>query len=467
LHNGADYVARGEGEETILDIAEALHTGADMRSIRNIAYLKDGELVQNPLRPLIEDLDSLPYYLHGDEHFACIENDELALHDPIFSAEKMYLANTSRGCLGQCTYCSGGNWLNIYRREYGRARRYRARKVEAVLKELEQAKAKGAAFILFYDEYFVRSPEDFHFFFRQYRQRINLPYFLMVHTGFLAKDEQRFQDFFASGVQTVQVGVQSASKRISAEIFKRNLEPGHQLQAIQKFHAYRISTLVDFITAHALEEEQDYRDTLDFIKELPFDPTWPKRTAIQVFPLGLFPGAPIADLHPLLRESPVPDKSMRHKVFTAYLRYIIKDDALFESLYADPWFREYPQELLLIYRREFYAALRDALRHAALRLAGREVWYWGCGQVYHTHKHLFRLSKPRGMLLNVPSDLTVVDGLAIGHPNDALQDRDNTPIVIFGADAGILSNRILRDHPEYTDIVTVTDDGPFMPLFLA
>ena len=466
LHNGADYVVRGEGEGAILDVAEALHTGADMRSIRNVAYLEDGELVENPLRPLIEDLDSLPYYLHGGEHFACIENDEIIFHDPVLTDEKTYLTSTSRGCVGRCTYCCGSNWLVIYRQECGRAPRYRSRDVEAILVELEQAKAKGATSILFYDEYFIRPPEDFHFFMTQYRQRINLPYFLMVHTGFLAKDERRFQDFWKSGVYSVQIGVQSASKRISGEIFRRAITAEHQLESIRKFHEYRIVSAVDFIVAHALEEEKDYRETLDFIKKLPFDPTWPVRTYINVFVLGLLPGAPIGDLYPVLREKPVSEKVALHRMLMPYLRHIIKDDAVFESLYVNPVFQERPEELMVIYKREFYAALHDALRHAALRLAGKEVWFWGCGQIYRAHKHLFRECKPRGMLLNVPTELTVVDGLEILHPDEALQARDNTPIIIFGGSAGILSNMILREYPGYTDIITVMGSGPVLPIFL-
>ena len=57
-----DAVCVGEGEEAIVELLGALESGEDWREVRNLAYAgEDGELVRNPLRPLVQDLDSLGF----------------------------------------------------------------------------------------------------------------------------------------------------------------------------------------------------------------------------------------------------------------------------------------------------------------------------------------------------------------------------------------------------------------------
>ena len=56
----ADFVCIGEGETTIRELAETLRRGDDPRGLRNLCFRKDGQIVRNPLHPLITDLDALP-----------------------------------------------------------------------------------------------------------------------------------------------------------------------------------------------------------------------------------------------------------------------------------------------------------------------------------------------------------------------------------------------------------------------
>jgi len=57
-----DAIVRGEGEHPMLELAAAIEAGEDPTRIRNIWFRKkNGELVRNEVRPLIEDLDELPF----------------------------------------------------------------------------------------------------------------------------------------------------------------------------------------------------------------------------------------------------------------------------------------------------------------------------------------------------------------------------------------------------------------------
>ncbi|MFQ5646810.1 MAG: B12-binding domain-containing radical SAM protein, partial [bacterium] len=58
----ADYVCRGEGEQTMIDVMSAAGQKEDIRKINNLCYYENGRIKKNPLYPLIENLDEVSHY---------------------------------------------------------------------------------------------------------------------------------------------------------------------------------------------------------------------------------------------------------------------------------------------------------------------------------------------------------------------------------------------------------------------
>ena len=96
-----DFVVKGEGERTIVELARAVADGAKPEQLRKIAglYFKEqGRQVANPKRELIADLDTLPRparHLFPRQRYTYPDTK----YTPAFP---IY---TSRGCPGQCTFC--------------------------------------------------------------------------------------------------------------------------------------------------------------------------------------------------------------------------------------------------------------------------------------------------------------------------------------------------------------------------
>lgn len=58
---GMEIICRGEGEHALLEIVNKMEGGEDTTRIKNLWVKKDGKIFKNDLRPLVEDLDSLPF----------------------------------------------------------------------------------------------------------------------------------------------------------------------------------------------------------------------------------------------------------------------------------------------------------------------------------------------------------------------------------------------------------------------
>jgi len=135
----ADIIVVGEGERTGIEICE----GKDLSEIHGIVYIKDGRIVKNKERELIEDLDLIPFPawdLFPMNHYV------LSKYPNIGHTDRSMPVLTSRGCKFHCNFC--------YRLDKG----YRARSADNIIEEIKQLKEKyNVTFISFYDELFMSS----------------------------------------------------------------------------------------------------------------------------------------------------------------------------------------------------------------------------------------------------------------------------------------------------------------------
>lgn len=113
-----DAVIRREYDFTLKEFAD---TGR-LNGLKGVSYLKDGEIINNPDRPFIEDLDSLPF--PAWRHIVPSDYYAPAKRNPFLTVI------TGRGCDGRCVFCL------LPQTMYGR--KYRMRRAENVLDEIEE-----------------------------------------------------------------------------------------------------------------------------------------------------------------------------------------------------------------------------------------------------------------------------------------------------------------------------------------
>jgi radical SAM superfamily enzyme YgiQ (UPF0313 family) len=124
MSNSIDFVARREYDYTIPDLADCLENKGDLKNVLGISYRKNKKIIHNKDRPLIKNLDSLPFVSKVYKKFLDIEDYRYAL-----ARHPMIQIWSSRGCPNMCTFCQFPQTLS--------GRMFRTRSPENFVDELE------------------------------------------------------------------------------------------------------------------------------------------------------------------------------------------------------------------------------------------------------------------------------------------------------------------------------------------
>lgn len=100
-----DFVVKGEGDDTIVELLDAIENKGDLENIKGIAFRKNGTVVENASRPLIENLDKLPIPAYHLLKYGLYRsygwNRWVSGH-----RRPIGVVFTGRGCYGKCSFCA-------------------------------------------------------------------------------------------------------------------------------------------------------------------------------------------------------------------------------------------------------------------------------------------------------------------------------------------------------------------------
>ncbi|MBQ1798097.1 MAG: radical SAM protein, partial [Muribaculaceae bacterium] len=98
LTSDHDIVVRGEPEVTVRELVRAIEQGDDWQSVTGTSCLVDGKVRNNGFRPLLRDLDELPF---AARHFIAHRR----YYNPKLKTGPYTTLVTSRNCPYHCIYC--------------------------------------------------------------------------------------------------------------------------------------------------------------------------------------------------------------------------------------------------------------------------------------------------------------------------------------------------------------------------
>ncbi|MCP4644431.1 MAG: radical SAM protein [bacterium] len=265
IDRGADYAVCGEGEEACAELMEALSTGADPTGIKNLWYRGPNGPVGNPLRPLVEDLDSLPFVDLENEGKFSIEYGKLSEGEPMQDWVR-YEMSASRGCPYRCSYCSNSLFHEMYE---GLGQYVRLRSVDHVMRELEYAQSRmpNMKNIFFRDEVFGLTRKWLEEFADQFPKRIGVQF--ECATDVRSLTEEKIVLLKELGLAEVNIGLQAGSDRIRHDVFHRYITNEEYLETAHLVRKYGLFARYDIITDNPFETNEDKRASLDLLLALP------------------------------------------------------------------------------------------------------------------------------------------------------------------------------------------------------
>jgi len=265
----ADFVCRGEGEEALAELVDALAAGGPVDGVANIWSKSDGEVHRNDVRPLFADLDALPFVSFGEPESYLIEHDRLEQCDPCARIPRYHTIAARMACPFSCSFCAGP-W---FRRELyagkGPHRRYRS--VGHIIEEIKQARARhpNIEVIQFWDEIFaVRAPKGWLAeFYERFPKEVGLPFEIWSRPGLLT--EEMVVKLKAAGLQRAVLGVESGSQQVRREVLNRRETDETVLRSGEMLNRHEVSVGYDFIVDLPWLTEENCRGTFETVMRLP------------------------------------------------------------------------------------------------------------------------------------------------------------------------------------------------------
>jgi anaerobic magnesium-protoporphyrin IX monomethyl ester cyclase len=206
-----DAICIGEGEEAIVELLDTLERGDDWRQIQNLCWADEGgELVRNPLRPLVRDLDALGF------------PDRSLLYDaqPLYRDSPRKVIVTQRGCPMNCSFCFHHAWR---RKVYGvRNGEYvRKRSVSHVIAEVLDIRSKyPLEFVHFLDDIFNLRSDWLEEFCERWPREVGLPFDVILMANMTK--EIHIKQLKAAGCIYARIAFEAANEFVRNAVFRKN-----------------------------------------------------------------------------------------------------------------------------------------------------------------------------------------------------------------------------------------------------
>lgn len=252
-YDPVDVVVKGEGEETTLDLLRALENSENLKNVKGIIY-KDGEqIIENPDRELIKDIDSLPFPAY-----------ELLPMDRYYLPASRRMGTgrtgsimTGRGCPYRCTFCS--------RSVFGR--KVRLRSPENVVEEMKHLvlNYKIKEFLV-WDDIFTLDEKRAIEICRLIRKNgLNIIWSCSSRVD-CASDEL-YYELSMAGCREILFGAESGSQ-IILDSLQKDTTLSQTEESVKLCKKHNMLAFCTFMLGSPLETKETLIETLRFVKKL-------------------------------------------------------------------------------------------------------------------------------------------------------------------------------------------------------
>jgi anaerobic magnesium-protoporphyrin IX monomethyl ester cyclase len=257
LERGADYVLLGEGEVTLAELVDVLQAGhvtdESLYAVQSLAYLHDGAVMKTPPRPVLRDLDSLP--------FPAWDLVDRAQYREVWQREHGYFSMnmvTTRGCPFHCNWCAKPIW----------GQKYAVRSPENVVAEMQWLQAHFQPdHIWFMDDIMGIRDKWIEEFADVLQERdVHIPFKSLNRADLLLKG-RTIPALARSGAKIVWIGAESGSQKI-LDAMDKGTQVTQIYEATRQLHAHGVKVAFFLQFGYPGETREDIEATLQMMRDL-------------------------------------------------------------------------------------------------------------------------------------------------------------------------------------------------------
>lgn len=250
LNAGAQFVIFGEGEESLLELTNAIKSEKENYNIPGVAYLDGDTLVQNEARVKIKNMDDLPEpdrkAIHLDQYLAVWKRKH---------GKSTISISTQRGCPYTCKWCSTAVYGQSYRR---RSPALVADEVENIISQYQPDS------LWFVDDVFTVSHKWIDGLYAEFRKRNIIIDFECITRAERLSDEI-LGKLKEMGCSKIWIGAESGSQKIIDEMDRR-VDVNLVRDMIIKTKSYGIQTGTFIMLGYPKETFEDIQQTITYLK---------------------------------------------------------------------------------------------------------------------------------------------------------------------------------------------------------
>jgi radical SAM superfamily enzyme YgiQ (UPF0313 family) len=247
---GVTAVCIGEGEGAIQDIVERLEIGGNLDTIPNLWVRRDdGSVAKNEVRPLIENLDALPFP----------DRDLFEYRSILCGQAEGFEVMASRGCPFHCTFCMNHKLKELYR---GKGGFVRFRSARHVIEEISSQihRFPEATYITFHDDTFNLNKEYLRELCERYARTVRLPFRCNVRADLL--DEETVSLLKMANCDAMWIGVEAGKDYIRNQVLRKGLSRDQLVCAFELARNAGIKTRAFNMIGSPGETKEDILETI-------------------------------------------------------------------------------------------------------------------------------------------------------------------------------------------------------------
>jgi len=247
-----DYLVRGEGEEALAALVQALEGYRDLSSVPGLSYPRPGGFCHNP-----------PGGLAELRHLPLPDRNSRVLDSFSYFDKKLDCVETSRGCTMPCTFCSITGM-------YGS--NFRCHAIDRVIADLELLRGRGTKTVLLVDDNITLDPSRF----KKLAQAIvehgleSMEYLVQASVAGIVADPELIPALARANFSMVFLGIEAVQMK-NLQFFQKGDIREQTEQAVSRLRAHGIGVMGGFIIGNPDDGGEEIREVFRVAKRLRVD----------------------------------------------------------------------------------------------------------------------------------------------------------------------------------------------------